>query len=449
MSNNIKIKRGLDIKLKGKAQEQVQEVSLSKFALKPTDFHGLFPKLSARVGDKVKRGSIVFFDKKREYIQIPSPVSGTITEVIRGAKRKMLEVRIEADGTDDFAAFKKLSSSEMNNDNVKANLLESGLWSLIRQRPYNVVANPTEKAKAVFISGFESAPLTTNVDFILQGNESAFQVGLDALSKLTEGKVCLGINSNTKSQALLNAKGVEINKFDGPHPAGNVGIQIHHISPINKGEIVWTVQAQDVITIGNLFLTGEYKPEITIALAGSEVQNPQYYKVKRGFEVAELLNGKLTDRGDVRIISGNVLTGTKLEKVGYLSYYHNLITVIPEGNKYSFFGWLVPSPKKHSVYRTAFSWLSPNKEYVLNTNLNGGERAFVFTGNMDRVLPMDILPMELTKAIMVDDIDMMENLGIYEVDEEDFALCEYVNTSKIDIQAIIREGLDSIRKEMS
>jgi len=449
MSNSIKIKRGLDIRLKGKAQEQVQDVSLSKFALKPTDFHGLFPKLSARVGDKVKRGSIVFFDKKRDYIQIPSPVSGTVTEVVRGAKRKMLEVRIEVDGSDDFVAFKKLSSAEMNNENVKSNLLESGLWSLIRQRPYNVVANPTEKAKAIFISGFDSAPLTANVDFILQGNEAAFQAGLDALSKLTDGKVNIGVNSDTKSQALLNAKGVEINKFDGPHPSGNVGIQIHHVSPINKGDIVWTVQAQDVITIGNLFLTGEYKPEIIIALSGSEVQNPQYYKIIRGGDIAGIIEGKLNDNDNVRLISGNVLTGTKVEKSGYLGYYNNLITVIPEGNKYEFFGWFVPSSKKHSVYRTAFSWLSPNKEYVLNTNLNGGERAFVFTGNMDKVLPMDILPMELTKAIMVDDIDMMENLGIYEVDEEDFALCEYVNTSKIGIQAVIREGLDSIRKEMS
>ncbi len=449
MSNSIKIKRGLDIKLKGKAQEQVQELSLSNYALKPTDFHGMFPKLSARVGDKVKRGSIVFFDKKRDYIQIPSPVSGTVTEVVRGAKRKMLEVRIEADGNDDYLSFKKINSSEMNNENVKSNLLESGLWSLIRQRPYNVVAKPTEKAKAIFISGFDSAPLAANVDFILKGNESAFQAGIDALSKLSDGKVYLGVNSNTKSQALLNAKGVEINKFDGPHPSGNVGIQIHHISPINKGEIVWTIQAQDVVTIGNLFLTGEYKSEITIAIAGSRVQNPQYYKINRGGNISEIVNGKLINDNDIRIISGNVLTGEKVDKSGSIGYYHNLITVIPEGNKYAFFGWLIPSPNKHSVYRTAFSWLSPNKEFDLNTNLNGGERAFVFTGNMDKVLPMDILPLELTKAIIVDDIDMMENLGIYEVDEEDFALCEYVNTSKIEIQSIIRKGLDAIRKEMS
>ncbi len=449
MSQQINIKRGYDIRLKGKALEEVQEIQLSKYALKPTDFHGLFPKLSARVGDKVKRGAPVFFDKKRDYVQIPSPVSGTVTEVVRGAKRKMLEVRVEADGTDDFVSYDKVQPSTLNGEQVIKQLIDSCLWSLIRQRPYNVVANPEEKAKAVFISGFDSAPLAANTDFVLQGQEEAFQAGVDALGKITEGKVYLGISTDTNSAVLKNVKGAEITTFKGPHPAGNVGIQIHHITPINKGEIVWTVQVQDVVTIGNLFILGEYMPELTIALAGSEVEAPQYYRIKRGAEIASIVEGKIKADGDVRYISGNVLTGTKVDKNGYLSYYHNMISVIPEGNKFEFFGWLIPSPKKHSFYRTAFSWLTPKKEYSLNTNLNGGERAFVFTGEFDKVFPMDIIPIELIKSVIIDDIDQMENLGIYEVDEEDFALCEYISTSKINIQSILRVGLDNIRKEMS
>ena len=449
MSKQISIKRGYDIKLKGKAQEIVHEIQSSKYALKPTDFHGTFPKLSVRVGDKIKRGTPVFFDKYRDYIKFPSPVSGTITEVVRGAKRKMLEIKIEADNSDEFVSFEKGNPSEMTSDQVKKQLLDSGVWTFIRQRPYTIVANPEDKPKGIFISGFDTAPLAANLDFILEGQEEAFQKGVDALAKLTDGKVYLNTSVHTKSQVLLGAQGVELTTFKGPHPAGNVGIQIHHISPINKGDMVWTVQAQDVVTIGNLFLKGQYVSDITIALAGSEVAAPQYYKVKRGAEISSIVDSKLNNNSNVRYISGNVLTGTKVEKNGYLSYYHNLITVIPEGNEFSFFGWLIPSTKKHSFYRTAFSWLTPNKEYRLNTNMNGGERAFVITGELEKVLPMDIYPIQLLKAIMVDDIDMLENLGIYELDEEDIALCEYISTSKINMQSLLRTGLDMMRKEMS
>ena len=449
MSKQINIKRGYDIKLKGKAQGTVQELSLSTYALKPTDFHGMFPKLSVRVGEKVKRGTTVFFNKNRDYIKIPSPVSGTITEVVRGAKRKMLEIRIEAYGSDEFVAFEKANPSSLSQEKIIDQLIASGLWSLIRQRPYNVIADPKDQPKAVFISGFDSAPLAANVDLVIKGQEAAFQAGIDALAKLTVGKVHLNVCSETKSAMLLQAKGAEITSFKGPHPAGNVGIQIHHISPINKGDIVWTVQPQDVITIGNLFILGQYNSELTIALTGSEVSKPQYFKIHRGAHIAKILENQIQTKEDVRIISGNVLTGTRIERNGFLSYYHNMLSVIPEGNTYSFFGWLVPSPAKHSFYRTAFSWLSPNKEYALNTNINGGERAFVFTGELEKVFPMDILPIQLLKSILVNDIDQMEQLGIYELDEEDIALCEYISTSKINMQEIIRNGLNMMHKEMS
>ena len=447
MSKQIRIKKGLDLKLQGEADKVVKPLNLKNFALKPTDFHGLFPKLKVRIGDKVKAGSPVFYDKYRENIVFTSPVSGTVTDVIRGAKRKMLEIRIEADGTDTYETFKQGDPKSFTKEEVIEQLLTSGVWPLIRQRPYNTIANPDDQPKAVYITGFDSAPLAADMDFILEGKDAAVQAGIDAISMVTSAKIHLNLR-DSKCSALNNAKGVEINSFSGPHPSGNVGIQIHHIDPINKGDVLWVLRATDLVTIGNLFLEGKYNAEKIVALAGSEIKDPQYYTIKAGAEVEGIIDGQLT-QDNVRIISGNVLTGSKVEKNGYLSYYHNTITVIPEGNHYSFFGWLVPSPKIYSFYKTAFSWLTPNKKYRLDTNLNGGERAFVITGALEKVFPMDILPIQLLKSIMVDDIDQMEQLGIYEVDEEDFALCEYISTSKIDMQEIIRNGLDNMRKEMS
>ncbi len=448
MSKQIKIKKGLDLKLDGEAKRSTKSLNLKNYALKPTDFHGLFPKLMVRVGDKVKAGSPVFFDKYRDNIIFTSPVSGTITDVIRGEKRKMLEIRIEADGNDSFETFKQVDPKSLKKEEVIDELLKSGVWPLIRQRPYNVIANPTDQPKAIFISGFDTAPISADIDYILEGKEKEFQTGLDALSMLSEAKIHLNLGPNSKAPALVNAKGVEINSFSGPHPAGNVGIQIHHIDPINKGDIVWTVNAADVVTIGRLFLEGRYNAEKLIALCGSEIKEPQYYLVKSGVEIGGLIKGQLK-QDHVRVISGNVLTGTGVDRSGYLSFYDKEITVIPEGDVYEFFGWLIPSSKKHSFYRTALSWLTPNKVYKPNTNLNGGERAFVFTGQLEKVLPMDIYPIQLMKAIMADDIDLMEQLGIYELDEEDFALCEYISTSKINMQELIRKGLDMMRIEMS
>ncbi len=360
----------------------------------------------------------------------------------------MLEIRIEADGENSYEQFKQADPKTLSRDEVVEQLLQSGVWPLIRQRPYNIIANPADKPKAIFITGFNTAPLEADMDYLLEGLEKEFQTGLDALSMLTDAKIHLNLGPNSKSPALTQAKGVEINHFSGPHPAGNVGIQIHHIDPINKGDIVWTLNAADVPTIGKLFLEGKYDPLKKIALVGSEINGPQYFEVYAGAEVAGLVDGRLK-QNNVRIISGNVLTGTKVEKSGYLSFYDHTLTVIPEGNYYSFFGWLFPSPKKHSFYRTAFSWLTPNKVYKPDTNLNGGKRAFVFTGYLEKVFPMDIYPIALMKAILVEDIDQMEQLGIYEVDEEDFALCEYISISKIDMQEIIRKGLNMMREEMS
>jgi len=448
MSESIRIKKGLDIKLKGRADKTLKEADVSHYALKPTDFTGVFPKMLVKSGDKVKAGTAVFFDKYRDNIKFTSPVSGTIKEIIRGAKRKMLEIRIESDGKFESEDFGAADPATLTREQIIEKLLNSGVWPVVKQRPYGIIANPDNTPKAIHISAFDSSPLAPDLDFAVEGNQNEFQTGIDVLSKLTGGKIHLNIHeTNTKSQVFLGAKGVQINKFSGPHPSGMVGIQIAHIDPINKGDIVWTVDPQSVIIIGRLFKNGVYNPQKVVVLAGSEVKNTGYYKVYSGASIEPLIKDNLT--GDnVRFISGNVLTGTKIERNGYLGFYDNLITVIPEGNVQVPFGWLIPRPGKHSFYHTAFSWLTPNKEYRLDTNLNGGERAFVVTGAIEKVFPMDIYLIPLLKAIMVDDIDKMENLGIYEIIEEDIAICEYISTSKINMQEILRNGLDYLRSEI-
>jgi Na+-transporting NADH:ubiquinone oxidoreductase subunit A len=326
--------------------------------------------------------------------------------------------------------------------------LESGCWPFLNQRPYDVIADPADEPKAIFVSSFDTAPLATNYAFSLQAQKEAFQVGIDALSKLTKGAIYLSVNGETTF--FNEVKNVQLVNVSGKHPAGNVGVQISKIAPINQGEKVWTVNPQDVAIIGNLFLTGQYKPVRTIALAGSEVNKPQYYTVTAGQGLDELLEGKINTE-NTRVISGNVLTGEKsAAQGGFLGFYDSAITVIPEGNEYRMFGWVpfVGSGKIHSASKTSFSWLNPKKEYVLNTNLQGEERAMVVTGEMEKVMPIDIFPMQLLKAIQAQDIEKMENLGIYEVAPEDFALIDYSSSSKIEAQEIIREGLDLMINEV-
>jgi len=449
MPNVIKIKKGLDIKLLGKAEKKVSEISSTKFALKPPDLNGVFPKLFVKEGDEVKAGTPVFFDKYRDNITFNSPVSGTVTEIHRGAKRKMLEIRIESDGKMEFESFGTADPSSLTKEQVTEKLLKSGTWSYIRQRPYSIIANPEDEPKAIFISAFDSAPLAPDMDFLVENEGKAFQTGLDTISKLTNGKVYMNVfDGKTTSKTFLEAKGVQINKFSGPHPAGNLSVQIQQIDPVNKGDIVWYINPQALITIGKLFLEGKYDASKIIALTGSEIKNPQYYKVQSGCSLLPLFENNLKSANS-RYISGNVLTGNKVDKDGYLGYYDNQVTVIPEGKYYEFLGWAMPRFDRFSFSKSFFSWLTPNKKYSLDTNLNGGHRAFVLTGEYEKVFPMDIYPMQLLKAIMVKDIDMMENLGIYEVDEEDFALCEFIDVSKTEMQAIVREGLDYMLKEMS
>lgn len=454
MAELIKIKRGLDIRLQGKAEEIRLKESIhpSSYALIPDDFHGIPPKLLVKEGDVVKAGSVLFTDKYRPEIRFVSPVSGTVTAIVRGEKRKLLRIEIQADRTNEYERFDIKNIHDLSDVEIKKNLLDAGIWPFIKQRPYDVIANPTDIPRDIFISGFDSAPLAPNTDFILQGQEADFQTGLDALSKLTTGNVYLGISPKTSSPALLQAKNVTINTFKGPHPAGNSGVQIRYISPINKGDIVWTVQPADVLFIGRLFNKGMVDLKRTIALTGSEVMQRGYIDILPGANMEGIV--KVTSDKHLRYISGNVLTGKHIEANGFLGAYDNQITVIPEGDeKNELFGWISPGFTKYSVNHSFLTWLitavNKKKEYVIDARIRGGERAIIMSNEYDKVFPGDILPEFLLKAIIAFDIDKMENLGIYEIAPEDFALCEFVDTSKLEIQRIVREGLDRLKLEMS
>jgi Na+-transporting NADH:ubiquinone oxidoreductase subunit A len=450
MSLSIKLKKGLDIRLKGKAERKLSgEIQSALYAVKPSDFPGLTPKLCVKSGDKVKTGSALFFNKLHPNVKFTSPVSGTVISVNRGEKRKLQEIVISREG-DDYVDFMNADISKIAREQVISKLLESGIWPAVRQRPYHIIADPEKVPKSIFISGFDTAPLAPDLNFIIENSPASyFKTGLMAVSKLTNGKVNLVMKGNESIPDILRyAEGVDISYFSGPHPAGNVGIHIHHIDPLNKGEVIWFINLQDIISIGQLFEAGIYKPDRIIALAGSEVVNPQYYNIRSGASISNIVKNNVKP-GNLRYISGNVLTGTRIESDGYLGYYDSIVTVIPEGYHYEFFGWMKPGFNKFSFSRTFGSGIIPRKEYRLDTNFNGEVRAFVITGQYEKVLPMEVFPMQLLKAILAEDIEMMENLGIYEIAEEDFALCEFICPSKIEIQSIVRKGIDLMIKEMN
>ncbi len=450
MSKIITLRKGLDINLKGKAEAQLTVAPLaSEYAVSPLDFEGVTPKLLVKVGDKVKAGSPLFFNKYNERIIFTSPVSGTVAAVNRGEKRKVLSVTVTPDATQQYEEFAKLDLKSASRDQIVEMLLKAGLWPMIQQRPYGIIANPDDQPKAIFISAFDSSPLAPDNIFALKGEEKNLVAVLALLKKLTTGKVHLSMRA--KAEGLFaSLKNVEAHTFAGKHPVGNVGVQIHHIDPMNRGEVAWTVNIADVAVLGRLVNEGRVDMSKVVAVTGSEIEKPAYLRVIAGAKMDSLLKGnvKAQAEGDsVRVISGNVLTGVKSAMDGFLSFYAHQVTVIPEGDKYELFGWMMPRFKKFSVSRAYFSWLCPKKEYRLDTNLNGGERPFVVTGLYEKYLPMDIYPMYLLKACLAGDIEKMENLGIYEVVEEDFALCEFVDPSKIDIQQIIRDGINLMIKE--
>jgi len=448
MSKDIRIKKGLDIKLQGEAAQVITNaVASNVHTLLPVDFHGIIPKLIAKVGAKVKAGEPIFYNKSVEAMNFVSPVSGEVIEIVRGEKRKILAIKIQATKEQTYQDNGKfdLSSDAIA---VKNHLLKTGCWSFIKQRPYDVIANPEKSPKAIFISGYASAPLTANYDFVLKGKETELQAAVTALGKLTDGMVHVSVGSNSNSP-LASLNGVSLHKVSGPHPSGNVGTQIAKIDPINKGETIWTVTPQDLVIIGELLLTGKFNAERIVAVGGSSVKNPKYYRTKIGAEIASMVYDAGVEGDNFRIISGNVLSGRAVKPDGFLGYYNNTVTVIPEGNDYELLGWTMPVFNKISTTRAlTFSWLNPNKKYDLNTNTNGEHRAFVLTGQYEEVFPLDIMPMQILKACMYQDLDEMEALGMYEVAPEDFALTEFVCVSKQPHQDIIRKGLDLMLKEI-
>ncbi len=446
MSKDIRIKRGLSLRLEGEAAKELVKAPRSKtYAIKPPDFHTVVPKMVVKEGAKLLAGDEIFYSKYTDEIRFTTPVSGVLKEIKRGDKRKILEIIIEADAEDAYRDFGKMDAAKADARDVKERILESGCGAFIIQRPYDIVADPKDTPKAIFISAVTTAPLAADKGFIIKDKVAAFQEGINALRKLTPGKVHLSVDDSSAAY-LKDIQGVELHHVNGVHPAGNVGVQIHKVDPINRGERVWTVGVEDVAIIGNVFLTGQYRAERTVAVTGSEAKDRKYYHGVIGSNVADLI-GQAPD--DVRIISGDVLTGTQLSNNQYIGFYRNEVTLIPEGNNYRIFGWLPFTYNNiHSHSKTSLSWLFPNRKYAPTTNLNGEERALVVTGEMEEVLPMDIYPMQLIKACMAGDIEKMENLGIYEVAPEDFALVEYVNTSKIEIQEVIRLGLDLMITEV-
>ncbi len=449
MSKDIKIKKGLTIKLKGEAEKTLSSAPRSRtFAIRPSDFHLITPKLVVREGGKLQAGDTIFYSKTKEEIKFVSPVSGTLTKIERGAKRVILEIVIEADAQDTFKDFGVMSPTASSAEAIKARLLESGCWPFIIQRPYAVIADSADEPKSIFISANATAPLANDYDFSLTGKEKELQAAVTALSKLTKGQVHVGIGDSGNS-LFKGLKDIVLHTVSGPHPAGNVGTLINKIDPVNKNEVVWTVSPQDLVIIGELFLTGKFNAERIVALAGSSVKTPKYYRTRIGSEVSTFLYDSGLDEENVRVINGDVLIGKKTSPKGHLGFYNNTVTVIPEGDDYDFFGWTKPVFNKISISRAlTFSWLTPNKKFELNTNTNGEHRAFVVTGNYEEVFPLDIYPMQILKACMVKDLDAMEALGMYEVAPEDFALTEFVCVSKQPHQQIIRKGLDLMYKEI-
>lgn len=450
MSNDIRIKKGLDIKLVGAAEMSISEAIRTNYcSVRPEDFHGTVPKLAVQLGDCLKAGDTIFYDKNEESIKFVSPVSGEVVDIVRGDRRRILEIKIKSDSKLDYKLNRKLDLSDAQAEEIKDYLLACGCWPFIKQRPYDVIANPHKKPKSIFISAHPSAPLSVNYNFTLAKKTKELQIALSALSKLTEGSIHLGV-SKLSNSPFKNLKNIQMHFVSGPHPSGNVGTLINKIDPVNKGETVWTIAPHDLVIIGELLMTGKFNAERIIALVGSRIQTPRYLKTRIGSEIATMIYDRGIQKDDnVRIISGNVLTGKEIQPDGFLDFYSDVVSVIPEGDDYEFFGWNKPVFNKISTSRAlTFSWLTPNKKYDLNTNTNGEHRAFVLTGSYEEVFPLDIYPMHILKACMYKDLDEMEALGMYEVAPEDFALTEFICVSKQPHQKIIREGLDLMQKEI-
>ena len=443
--------KGHDLNFEGKPAKELDiTTQATHFAVQPINFLGMspIPKVVVEKGDEVKAGDLLFFDKKRPEIKYVAPVSGEIVAVNRGEKRSIKEVIILADKEMQYRSFETFDYASEPREKLVEYLLEAGIWPLIRQRPYDIVPGIADEPKNIFISTFDSAPLAPDLSFVVGDQKVAFQKGLDVLSKLTPGKVYLGLDGRGEAPSTVfsEAAGVEKHYFAGPHPSGNVGVQIHHVNPINASDKVWTLGVQEVLTIGKLFTEGKYDAKRIVAITGGEVSKPRYVQTYLGVSFESLLKNELKSE-HVRLISGDVLSGEAKGMDGFLNFLDDQITVIKEGDQHELFGWLLPLKPRPSISKTFPNFLFRDLEFEANTNTHGEKRAFVVTGQYEKVLPMDILPQHLMKSILVNDYESMEGLGIYELSEEDIALCEFVCTSKQPLQSILREGLEMMREQ--
>ncbi len=443
----LEIKRGADLPVAGEARKEVRDAQVTRFAVQPPNWRGLapIPRLLVQVGDAVKAGDPLFEDKKRPEMKFVSPVSGEVIAINRGAKRAITEVVILADKDQQYREVTAPDLGKAAREELVEFLLETGGWMLLRERPYDRIPDWNDTPKSIFVSTFDTAPLAPDSNLVVEGKGEAFQKGLEVLNRLSGGKVYLGLDARGEeppSAVFTEAQGVEKFWVRGPHPAGNVGVHIHHIDPIGPGDKVWTMGVQEVITLGSLWTEGRFKAERVIALTGSKLNDPHYVRTLAGANIGELLKDNYNPEEDLRFISGDVLSGEAKKPENFLNFYDDQVTVIAEGRYYELFGWLLPLKPRISLSRTFPNFLFKNVKYDVDTNTHGEKRAFVVTGQYEEVLPMDIYPQHLMKAILTNDYERMEGLGIYELIEEDIALAEFACTSKQPLQQILRRGLD-------
>lgn len=445
----IQTRRGAQLNIKGGAEKVISRTpSSDTFALKPDDFFGTFPKLLKKEGEKIKAGEPIFFSKNQPSIKFVSPVSGVVQTIQRGPRRKIEKIIIANASDDDSVSHDVSTFESMGRDELKSLLLDSGNWPFIHQRPYGTIANPEDTPKAIFVSTYKTSPLCPDFEFILNKEVEAFQDGISILNKLVDQPVFLGTDASHPG-IFKEISDVQNYTVAGPHPAGNISLHIQKLAPINMGERVWTVNPEDVANLGRFAKSGKFSPKRTIAITGNAVEHTKYIVTKLGVELQPILDEQTLLYPHNRVINGDVLTGSTASTEGHLGYYNNQISIIPEGNDYRMFGWL-PFKDNNilSLSNTSFSRLFKKKGFEVDTNLNGEERALVVTGEMEKVFPLDVFPMQLIKACMIEDIEKMEALGIYEVVPEDFGLIDYANTSKIEAQEIIRQGIELMINEV-
>ena len=443
----IKLKKGLDIPLAGSPKQEISTGNtINTVAVLGEEYIGMRPTMAVEVGDTVKKGQVLFEDKKTPGVKFTAPVAGTVKEINRGAKRVLQSVVIEAAGND-AVQFAKYSANELagiSREQVVQNMVDSGLWVALRTRPFSQTPAIDSTPRAIFVNAMDTNPLAADPEVVIAADSEAFSHGLTVLAKLTEGKLYLSKKAGANIPSVAQA---QVAEFDGPHPAGLVGTHIHLLDPVSAKKVVWHIGYQDVIAIGKLFTTGELHSERVIALAGPAVKSPRLVKTILGASVAEQTAGELAD-GQNRIISGSVLSGSTAHGVhGYLGRFHTQVSVLAEGYDKEFLGWIAPGATKFSVTRAYLSHLSPKRLFNMTTTTNGSSRAMVPIGNYERVMPLDILPTLLLRDLISGDTDGAQTLGCLELDEEDLALCTFVCPGKYDYGTILRNCLTTIQKE--